>query len=104
VEVRGADVLATFADGLPALTASGLHHYLACWPDPQLLAAVLKHLCSRAGLATIDLPAHIRLRRRGELLFVFNYGEESWTSPDAACPLLGGAVVPPQDLSVFKTT
>ena len=101
VAARGSDVLASFEDGSPALTAAGGHHYLACWPDRELLSAVLALICRKAGLFTVDLPEGIRLRRRGNLVFAFNYGEESWTYPSAAHPLLGTATVPPQGLAIF---
>jgi beta-galactosidase len=101
-ENQGAELLASFEDGWPALTAAGPHHYLACWPDAELLGAVMKLMCARAGIATIELPAHVRLRRRGPLLFAFNYGEDSWTLPGASGPLLGRAAVPPQDVAIFR--
>ena len=101
-ENQGAELLASFEDGWPALTAAGAHHYLACWPDQDLLPAVMKLMCQRAGVATIELPAHIRLRRRGPLLFAFNYGDDSWTLPGATGPLIGRAAVPPQDVAIFR--
>lgn len=101
-EAKGAEVLARFADGYPALTAAGQHHYLACWPDEMLLRSVLKLLCGKAGLTVIELPPHIRLRRRGGLLFAFNYGEESWTVPVGNTTLLGNLTVPPQDIAILR--
>lgn len=93
IENRGADVLASFEDGWPALTAAGNHHYLACWPDGDLLGRIMKVLCERAGIATIALPVHIRLRRRGNLLFIFNYGDETWTVPEGSIVVLGKKLV-----------
>lgn len=89
IETQGAAVLASFEDGWPALTAAGNHHYLACWPDGGLLGGIMKLLCERAGIATIALPAHIRLRRRGDLVFIFNYGDETWTVPDGSTAVVG---------------
>jgi beta-galactosidase len=103
VEARGAEVLARFAGGDPALTVAGVHHYLACWPDEALLTSTLKLLCGKAGLGVIELPPHIRLRRRGGLLFAFNYGEDGWTSPSAKKPLLGSSTIPPQGVAIFKS-
>ena len=88
-------MLARLENGNPALIASDGHHYLACWPDEALLTSTLKLLCGKAGLSLIELPPHIRLRRRGGLLFAFNYGEESWSAP-------GGAVVQPQDIAILR--
>jgi beta-galactosidase len=100
----GVAVLARFADGRPAVVASGRTHYLATWPDAGLLAAVMRHLAGEAGLATHDLPAGVRLRRRGDLHFAFNYGPEAWTVPDAEGKLfvLGSARIAPQDLAAWR--
>jgi len=102
VETQGAEVLAQFADGGAALLAAGPHHYLACWPDADLLRSTLKLLCSKAGLATIDLPEAVRLRRRGPLLFAFNYGDDSWEVPGTHRALLGSGTVPPQGVAVLR--
>jgi beta-galactosidase len=50
--------------------------YLACWPDAALLRAVLSARCTQLGLATLDLPAGLRVRRRGEVMFAINYENE----------------------------
>ena len=103
VEAQGAEVLACFAEGDPALTAAGGHHYLACWPDEVLLTSTLKLLCGKAGLSVIELPPHIRLRRRGGLLFAFNYGEQNWVLPYDEKSLLGSMIIPPQGVAIFKS-
>jgi beta-galactosidase len=94
-------VLARFADKAPALIANGNHHYLACWPDEKLLASSLKLMCSKAKLNPQPLPPHIRLRRRGNVTFAFNYGGKSWTAPVNGKLVLGSKVVKPQDLCAW---
>src|SRR5271166_3348091 len=64
-----AETLARFADGAPALIARDNIFYLACWPDAGALGRLMELLCRKAGLATIELPAEVRLRRRGDLTF-----------------------------------
>ena len=98
-----ADVLARFVDGNPALIANGLHHYLACWPDEELLAATMTLLASKAGLAVTELPPPVRLRRRGDLIFAFNYGDEPWTAPVAGRIVLGAQDVAPQSVTIWTT-
>jgi beta-galactosidase len=98
-----ADVLARFADGGPALVRSGHALYLAAWPDATLLAATMRHVIGAAGLPLLDLPAGVRLRRRGDLIFAFNYGPSAWTAPqpDAGRYRLGGPLVAPRSLSCW---
>ena len=103
VEASG-KVLATFDDGAPALVENGRHIYLACWPDEMLLTNVIALLTSRTMLATDKLPPSIRLRRRGNLVFAFNYGANPWLSPLKGNLLLGEQVVGPQGLSIWQTS
>jgi beta-galactosidase len=103
--VAAADVsiLARFTDGAPALVASGRTHYLATWPDRELLSGIVKTLAAKAGLVTHELPEHIRLRRRGPWTFAVNYGPDSWVVADANGKhfVLGGSVVGPQDVAIW---
>ena len=97
-----AETLAAFADGAPALVASGNHHYLACWPDAAALGRLMALLCRKAGLLTIELPAEVRLRRRGDLTFAFNYGEKPWPAPLSGELLIGTPSVAPRGFSVWR--
>lgn len=83
-------VLARFSTGAPALVAKGNHHYLAGWPEPDLLEDLARMLLAKAGISPLDLPEHVRLRRRGNLVFAFNYGPQSWTVPVSEDALLLG--------------
>jgi beta-galactosidase len=102
VETR-AETLATFADDAPALVAQDNYHYLACWPNVDALAMLMGLLCRKAGLATIELPAEVRLRRRSDLTFAFNYGETPWRAPFSDEPLLGEPEVMPRNFSVWQS-
>ena len=86
---EGTEVEARFADGGPALMRRGSRSYLCGWPDAALLDATLRRIASRAGLAVVDLPEGVRLRRRGSLTFAFNYGDEPWPVPADADLRLG---------------
>jgi beta-galactosidase len=97
-----AETLAAFADGAPALVASDNHLYLACWPDAAALGSLMALLCRKAGLPTIELPAEVRLRRRGDLTFAFNYGETPWPAPFAGEPVLGAQSVAPRGFAVWR--
>ena len=88
--------VARFSDGSPSLVEYGNRFYLAAWPAADLLRSTCQLvLGERAGLALSDLPEHIRLRRRGDVLFAFNYGPEAWS--DAAGRIADGATVAPYD-------
>jgi beta-galactosidase len=102
-----AEVLARFADRTPALLQAGDRHYLAGWPDSDLLRAVLARLLKGVpDLRTTELPPLVRLRRHGDLMFAFNYGDSPWTAPESnpAHYRLGGPVVGPQDVACWLFT
>lgn len=71
----GAEVLATFDDGGPALLRAGRSHYLAALVDAPLRRDLLERLCHEAGIETPRLPLAVRLRRRGGRVFAMNYGD-----------------------------
>lgn len=101
IEASGT-VLARFGRGDPAFTRKGNMFYLACWPDTHLLNAVMAYVSDAACLTGTKVPDHIRLRRRGDLIFAFNYGTEDWTIPEASDLVFGTSTVEPQSLSIYR--
>lgn len=94
----GADteILGRFADPFaadsPAVTRRAGAWYLACWPQEALMDAVIGDFCQAAGLEILAPLGDLRLRRRGQVRFAFNYGPGPVTVPlpDGVRPLLGG--------------
>jgi beta-galactosidase len=83
-------------------------HYLAAWPSESLLRAVLEDVGAAAGLALLDLPDDLRVRRRGDLVFAINYGPERIDvgahCPDAASAdfALGGRSLDPAGVAAWR--
>jgi len=94
-------VIATFENGDPALTENGNMLYLACWADETLLSSVIALAARKAALETTPLPEHIRIRRRGNITFAFNYGSEAWSIPDNVTILLGDRLIAPQSVAAW---
>jgi beta-galactosidase len=95
-------VLARFDSGTPALIQKNNAHYLACVPGSKLLFAVMKLVCKKAGLKRMELPEHIRLRKRGNMCFAFNYGPKSYTLKGKQKYLLGSAKLAPYSLAAWR--
>ncbi|MER3537445.1 MAG: beta-galactosidase [Thermus sp.] len=97
--------LLRFKDGGGVLFRAGRWFYLAAWPSPELLFALLYRLAEEAGLKPLPLPEGLRLRRRGNLVFAFNYGplEAEAPAPEGVRFLLGGRRIPPHDLAVWES-
>ena len=95
---------AAYADGGTAAGAAGRWHYLGFWPDPGLLSDYLEPLLAARGAAIRRLPDTLRLRRRGDLTFAFNYGAGPVhaPAPDGAEFVLGGPEIGPADLAAWR--
>ena len=94
--------LADFDDGHAAFAQDGQCFYLAGWPDKPLLNQAMRHLAERARLEPVELPAGIRLRRRGGLTFAFNYGANPWNVPvEPARLVLGSARLEPSGIAIW---
>jgi beta-galactosidase len=65
---------------------------------------VMGLVVAKAKLKTTKLPEHIRLRKRGNLMFAFNYGTKSWKVPTGKKLVLGLAVLKPQAIAAWVVT
>ena len=63
-------------DGLPVLLRDGSRRYLAGWPDDALLDRIVSRICEEIGYRTVELPDAVRVRSRGAVSIVTNYGPE----------------------------
>ena len=99
----GAQVLATFGDGAPAMLRSGRTIYLGALSDRRFLADLFEALCAEAGVETFRLPETLRLRRRGSLTFAMNYADApvAAPAPPGARFVLGGATIGPRDVAAW---
>ena len=94
--------LARFGDGSPAVLRSGHWHYLAFWPEETFLLDYLEHVAAEVALPTVRLPETLRLRRRGNIRFAFNYGNAP--APAAAGFVLGQRTIEPYDVAAWRVT
>ncbi len=104
LEVLGGEVIATYEDGAPAAVRSGRTSYLATLTDDAFLTACFGDLCTEAGIATQILPDTLRIKRRGDLSFAFNFGDTpvQAPAPDDARYVIGGAEISAFGVSVWR--
>nr|WP_272209793.1 beta-galactosidase [Marinicella sp. W31]MDC2875622.1 beta-galactosidase [Marinicella sp. W31] len=97
------DAMVTAKDGAPVMVGNERASYLGAWADPDLLHAIFGMMLDRFDIAKTTVPEHVRLQRRGKLMFVFNYGPGAWTIPfETRRFLLGQKTVPACDLAIFE--
>ncbi len=96
--------LATFEDDGAAWVAQEGWHYLATWPDKTLLDAVMARVATEAGLTTQALDEGVRLRRRDDVQFAFNFAPEArkTPAPDGTAFLLGGPELPTAGIAAWR--
>ncbi|MEI6485794.1 MAG: beta-galactosidase [Sphingomonadales bacterium] len=98
----GADVTTRLAtdDGRGLWLAQGRAHYLAGQVDDDLLRRIIADVAAAAGLCPRDLGPDVRLERRGDLMFLFNYGPDP--VPVDQPLLIGQNPVPPAGVAIWK--
>ncbi len=92
-------------DGWPALVRQGHIQYMAGWGDGQLLMATLQELAEELNMPTVHLPDGVRIRRSGNHLFAFNYGEEPFDLAGLGIEgdaVLGETTLGPSGVAVLK--
>jgi beta-galactosidase len=77
-------VAAQFDDTWPAILAHGRIRYVAGWLSHALHREVLQQAAKQAGIETQSLAEGLRIRRRGDLTFAFNFGPEQVQAPAPA--------------------
>ncbi|WP_144148975.1 beta-galactosidase [Paraburkholderia sp. BCC1884] len=97
-------VAAQFDDTWPAILAHGKLRYVAGWLSHALHREVLQQAARQAGIDTQLLPDGVRIRRRGELTFAFNFGPQQAQAPAPADArfVLGGAQLHTGDVCVWR--
>ena len=79
-------------------------HYLATWPDKELLREVIRRVSKQAGLLTEILPEGIRTRCFGAAKFIFNYNSHAVTLRDTQQRkfILGSSEIPAGGLAIIE--
>ncbi|KXU83183.1 beta-galactosidase [Paraburkholderia monticola] len=97
-------IAARFDDAWPALLTHGKLRYVAGWLSHELHRTVLQQAAHDAGLATQVLADGLRLRRRGGLIFAFNFGAQPVQAPAPrnATFVLGESRLKTGDVCVWK--
>jgi beta-galactosidase len=76
-----AKVLSSFEDGWPAVVANGRVRYAAAWFEHALHRALLEDAAHDADLHVAALPDGVRVSRRGNVTFAFNFGPSTVNAP-----------------------
>ncbi|MEH6609754.1 MAG: beta-galactosidase [Halioglobus sp.] len=105
ISCDGGEILAFYEDGSAAAIAKDQFIYLATLTDNQFLKAFFAAQCATLDITIYDLGEDVRVRRRGDLMFAFNYSEQPQTLnvPEDAKFILGGETIEPRDVCVWTS-
>jgi beta-galactosidase len=97
-------VLASYANGAPAVTQHDRVRYVAGWLDADGWRLVLDAAARGAGLAPKPLPEGVRVSRLGALTIACNFSNTAvpWAPSSSADCLLGSRELPPRGVSIWK--
>ena len=92
----------TYNDGVGALYQQGKHWYLAGITDDQWLTKQIKNWLNFLNFSVKTLPKGVRVRRLGNMMFVFNYSQTAQRVEfEQGKLVLGSADVNPADLAIW---
>lgn len=77
------------ASGRGVVYRHGPVRYCTIWPDRALLRLLVERMAGEAGVALLDLPEGIRVRRTASHIFTFNYAAK-----EVFVPHLGATLAP----------
>lgn len=91
-------------DGQVASWSNGTFRYLATWPSPQLITALLRSAARDAGLDLHDLPEGLRLKSTRSRVFAFNYSTHTVELPASVTGevVIGSRTLPPAGICVLN--
>ena len=99
-----ADICARFDDGFPALIRTERYDYLAAWPEPKWLRAILRDTVKAIGMNPLWLPKDLRFRRSAECVFAFNYGAKEIDLSrfaEGTRFIVGSEILPPAQTAIW---
>jgi beta-galactosidase len=104
VETR-AKVVMEDSEDVPVLIAQGKLFYMTSSGDRALVQRIVDYLIAEANLPTLNLPAGVRSRVRGDFRVYVNYGSSPATlnaAADEAGYVVGGPEMEPAGVTVAR--
>ncbi len=84
-----AEIIEKTKEEQPGLVRSENLYYLAGWPDDKTYKELMAMLCRKTGIATLDLPAGLRVRDTATHRFYINYAHEPASFDGMTIPVAG---------------
>jgi beta-galactosidase len=96
-------VIAKYHDDSPAIVAADNTYYIATLTCDEFLKAFFKSMATELNIAHIELPKDVRLARRGQYHYFFNYSGHNIGLPVTSGDyVLGSSNIGPYGVSIVK--
>ena len=104
LDAGDAEVIAQYHNGEPAIVKNGNITYLGTLTNSAFLVDFLQQQCQESKIETYRFGDDIRVSQRGNLLFAFNYSDQSYELPLTADTilLLGEKNLEPLEIAVWQ--
>ena len=104
IEAPETQIMATFPNGEPAILTQERYIYLGTLTNRQFLLDFFQQQCRELEIKTYCWDEDIRVCRRGNLMFAFNYSEQQKTLPldSDTIFLIGDQQIPGHGVSVWR--
>ena len=106
VSVIDADILLSDDEGRPVWTLKGHAAYLAGWPDETLADHIIHSTLKAAGLVIVETGDDLRIRDRGALRTIINYGPQEQDGAHLIGPhdtiLIGSKTLPVAGITIVQ--
>ncbi|NNC97569.1 MAG: beta-galactosidase [Gammaproteobacteria bacterium] len=104
LEQQDCEIVATYANGSPALLKNGPLMYLGCLTDADFMRELFTDLCTELEIENYRCAEGLRVVRRNNLVFLFNYSNQTQTANITAAGdfIIGSMKVEPYSYSVFQ--
>lgn len=101
---QGVQIEAGYHDQSPAVVSAGSASYIATLTCTEFLVDYFEQLAGKLGLVTERLAEDLRMVRRGNLTFVFNYAhtQQSFKAPVDARFVIGSESLLPYDVAIYQ--
>jgi len=104
IDAGESEILARYDNGEPAVVCQDRTTYIGTLTNREFLLDFFQQYCQQANIQTFRFGEDIRVCQRGDLIFAFNYSDQSQELPlDSDTSLmLGSAHIEPHGVTVWR--
>jgi beta-galactosidase len=106
IDAGESEILARYDNGEPAVVSQDRTTYIGTLTNREFLLDFFQQYCQQANIQTYRFDTDIRVCQRGDLMFAFNYSDQSQELPldSEASLMLGSTHIEPHSVTVWRAS